>query len=86
MQIKIENTEITLKTFTIKYSDDFNILSYTYKTKDKNIIESLNQSIKKFKFECTFLNETKIVTIFPTPFIESDNLQDYLTFKLKLKF
>ncbi len=57
MQIKIENTEITLDTFTIKYSDDFNILSFTYQCPDEIITSKLEKSFEKKLFKIKVLNK-----------------------------
>lgn len=85
MIIKIENLELTVKSFTVKYTDDFNELSFTYKTDDQSVITKLKKSLKD-KIKLTILNETYLKACITFNEIKTTTKSNVTTFKLKLKY
>lgn len=85
MKIKIENIEIVVKSFTIKYSDKFNLLSFDYQTDDIEIINKLRSTFGKREFHCTFLDNRHDVTI-NSKSINNDDINGKASFKLKLRY
>lgn len=86
MIIKIENLELIVNSFTVKYTDDFNELSFTYKTDDQSEVTKLKKSLDKDKFKVTTLNDSHNIVQVMSKSIATKSNSHATTFKLKLKY
>ena len=85
MIIKIGNLELIIKSFSVKYTDDFNEVTFTYKTEDQSVITKLKKSLKD-KIKLTILNETYSNACITFNEIKTTTKSNITTFKLKLKY